>query len=203
MEQKVLDVRKYSPAIRHEIIIQEFEKLKPGEGFLIVNDHEPIHLFHLLSHREDFDIDAYYTEKLDEGKWVAFLKKKGEETKKIMFTNFESNRRYSEMSFTPVQVYKTNNYAVILTYFKSGQFIPIHKPNIDVILYVHRGKGKIVAGEEKYEVKEGDLIIVPKGEKRGVLAETNMEILHIVSPPPSQEDHKEVEEGLKKGKFEE
>jgi len=152
MEQKVLDVRKYSPAIRHEIIIQEFEKLKPGEGFLIVNDHEPIHLFHLLSHREDFDIDAYYTEKLDEGKWVAFLKKKGEETKKIMFTNFESNRRYSEMSFTPVQVYKTNNYAVILTYFESGQFILIHKPNMDVILLGEEYEDKffIYDGEKYY-----------------------------------------------------
>ncbi|TRM76527.1 hypothetical protein DJ532_07410, partial [Sulfolobus sp. A20-N-F8] len=74
--------------------------------------------------------------------------------------------------------------------------------NIDVILFIKKGKGKVVAGDEEYDVKEGDLIIVPKGEKRGVLAETEMEILHIVSPPPTEKDHEEVEDGLRKGKFE-
>ncbi len=202
MEQKVLDVRKYSPTARHSIILQEFEKLKPGEAMYIVNDHEPVHLLHLLSHRDDFDTDAYYAKEVEEGKWVAHLKKKQAEVKKTVFTNFDKTRKFSENSFTPVQVYRTNSYAVILAYFKAGQFIPVHRPGIDVILFIKKGKGKVVAGEEKYDVKEGDLVIVPGGEKRGILAETEMEILHIVSPPPTEKDHEEVEEGLRKGKFE-
>lgn len=179
MEQKILDVRKYSPSVRHSIILQEFEKLKSGEAMYIINDHEPVHLLHFLSHREDFDMDAYYAKEIEGGKWIAFLKKKQVEVRKTIFTNFDKNRKFSENSFTPVQVYRTNNYAVILAYFKAGQFIPVHKPNIDVILFIKKGKGKVVAGDEEYDVKEGDLIIVPKGEKRGVLAETEMEILHF------------------------
>ncbi|MCY0860596.1 MAG: cupin domain-containing protein [Sulfolobaceae archaeon] len=165
---------------------------------IIVNDHEPIHLIHLLAHREDFDMDAYYAKK---GAWVAYLKRKAISEPQVVFTNFDQNKKFSESSFTPVQVYKTNSYAVILAYFKSGQYIPIHKPNIDVILFVKKGNGKVVAGDKEFEVKEGDLIVVPKGVKRGVLAYTEMELLHIVSPPPSPEDHKEVEEGLNKGRF--
>ncbi|TRM76392.1 hypothetical protein DJ532_07705, partial [Sulfolobus sp. A20-N-F8] len=42
MEQKILDVRKYSPSVRHSIILQEFEKLKSGEAMYIINDHEPV-----------------------------------------------------------------------------------------------------------------------------------------------------------------
>lgn len=197
-----MDVRKYAPAVRHEIVLQEFKKLKLGEGMIIVNDHEPVHLIHILAHREDFDMDAYYAKKVEENEWIVYLKRKAVTESGVVFTNFDQNRRFSEVSFTPVQVYKTNTYAVILAYFKSGQFIPIHKPNVDVILFIKKGSGKVVAGDREFEVKEGDLIVVPKGVKRGILAYTEMEILHVVSPPPTPEDHKEVEEGLNRGQFE-
>ncbi|AAY81362.1 DUF2249 domain-containing protein [Sulfolobus acidocaldarius] len=203
MAQKVLDVRKYSPTVRHSLILEEFERLKPGEGMYIINDHEPVHLLHFLSHRDDFDINAYHAKEEEEGKWIAFLKKKEVQGEaRAIVTNFDSNKKLSETSFTPIQIFRTNTYAVILAYFKPGQFIPVHKPSIDVILLIRKGKGVVVAGDNKYNVKEGDLVIVPRGVKRGVLAETEMEILHIVSPPPNERDHEEVEEGLRKGKFE-
>jgi quercetin dioxygenase-like cupin family protein len=202
MTQKIIDVRGYPPYERHKIILEEFEKLKSGESLTIINDHEPVHLFHAMAHREDFDIDTYYAKEIEEGKWVAFLKKKETKPVEVIFTNIEKIKRFSENAFTPLQIHKTNTYSIVLTYFKQGQFIPIHTPTIDLVLFIYKGQGIVIAGENKYEVSEGDLIIVPKNVRRGVLAKTDMEALHFVSPPPSEKDHKEVEEGLKRNKFE-
>jgi uncharacterized protein (DUF2249 family) len=36
-----LDVRTEPPARRHELIFDSFNALAPGEGFVLVNDHDP------------------------------------------------------------------------------------------------------------------------------------------------------------------
>lgn len=36
-----LDVRNEPPARRHELIFETYEKLAAGEGFVLVNDHDP------------------------------------------------------------------------------------------------------------------------------------------------------------------
>ena len=46
MEQKVIDIREIRPAERHPIIFQAFEALQPGEGFILINDHDPKPLFY-------------------------------------------------------------------------------------------------------------------------------------------------------------
>ena len=46
-----------------------------------------------------------------------------------------------------------------------------------------------------------DAKFVPKGEKRGVKALSELTVLHVVSPPPSDLDHKEVHSRLAQGKF--
>lgn len=41
-----LDVREYPPAKRHELIFERYAALQPGEGFVLVNDHDPKPLYH-------------------------------------------------------------------------------------------------------------------------------------------------------------
>ena len=40
-QDSVLDVRELAPARRHETIFAAYHELSPGEGFLLVNDHDP------------------------------------------------------------------------------------------------------------------------------------------------------------------
>ena len=42
----VLDVREMAPRVRHPKIFQTFDALLPGEGFILVNDHDPKPLFY-------------------------------------------------------------------------------------------------------------------------------------------------------------
>ncbi len=45
-DEKVLDVRNILPRERHPLIFQTFEALKPGESFILVNDHDPKPLYY-------------------------------------------------------------------------------------------------------------------------------------------------------------
>lgn len=203
-EDRLVDVRSLSPPARHSYIFKIFEEIKPGQSLLVVNDHEPVHLVQFMKHeRKDFDLSAYKAYQKGPQEWVGVFKKKAVEdmNENFIFTSFEKERTWDDSSFAPVPVYTSKDYKVILAYFKAGQFIPVHTPKIDLVLLVHSGNGEVVTGDQKRELKPGDLVIIPRGEKRGVRAISDMEVLHLVSPPPTDEDHEEVAKKLMSGTF--
>jgi quercetin dioxygenase-like cupin family protein len=124
------------------------------------------------------------------------------ENNNVVKTNALDLKSFDERKFNPKAVYQSDQIRVILAYFKKGQFIPVHTPNIDVILCILEGEAEVIAGEERIKTKVNDLIIVPKGVKRGVRALTDLTVLHVVQPPPSEEDHKEVQQKMALGRFE-
>jgi quercetin dioxygenase-like cupin family protein len=209
-EERVVDVRSLSPPARHSHIMKVFEEMRPSETLLVVNDHEPVHLVKFMKHeRKDFDLGSYRAYRRGPQEWVGVFKKKKEpqddlskrKNDRVIVTSFDKERVLDDSAFSPVPVYTSEDYRVILAYFKAGQFIPVHTPNIDLVLLVHSGKGEVVAGDVRMDVKAGDLIVVPKGEKRGVRAISDMEVLHLVSPPPNDSDHEEVAKKLSQGVF--
>lgn len=44
-----LEVRHLVPAQRHELIIETYHKLQPGQGFVLINDHDPKPLYYQFS----------------------------------------------------------------------------------------------------------------------------------------------------------
>jgi quercetin dioxygenase-like cupin family protein len=119
----------------------------------------------------------------------------------IVRVNAEKLKSLDDDKFTPKPVYQTEDMKVVLAYFKPGQFIPVHSPQVDVVLCVLEGEAEMVAGDEEVIAKKNDLIIIPKGVKRGVKALTELTLLHVVQPPPGDQDHKEVHRRLAEGKF--
>jgi quercetin dioxygenase-like cupin family protein len=124
------------------------------------------------------------------------------EDKRVVKVNALNLKSFDEKKFNPKVVYQTEQIRVIFVYLKKGQFIPVHSPGVDVILCILEGDAEVVAGEERIRTKVNDLVVVPKGVKRGVRALTDLTVLHVVQPPPSEEDHKEVHQRLALGKFE-
>ncbi|HEY9450713.1 MAG TPA: DUF2249 domain-containing protein, partial [Gemmatimonadaceae bacterium] len=59
-EDRVLDVRPETPRRRHEIIFDEFAKLKPGSAYILVNDHDPKPLWYQFDaeHAGEFTWDS-------------------------------------------------------------------------------------------------------------------------------------------------
>jgi quercetin dioxygenase-like cupin family protein len=119
----------------------------------------------------------------------------------IVNVNASKLKAYGEDRFAPNPVYQSDGMKVVLAYFKKGQFIPVHSPGVELVLYIIEGEAEVVTGDERVQARKDDLLVFPKGVKRGVKALTELTILHVVSPPPSADDHNEVHAKLAEGKF--
>lgn len=106
---------------------------------------------------------------------------------------------FSPAKFNPVELARSERVRVILVCLEPGQFIPVHRPGIDMTLLVLEGRGTVAAGDTETEVEPGAVVFVQGGEKRGIKAQTHLVALHVVSPLPGEADHKEVMAGLARG----
>lgn len=97
---------------------------------------------------------------------------------------------FGSESFAAKPLFETERVKVVLVGLSDGQTIPLHEPDVDLTIAVLRGTGEIWAGEAARSVAAGDLAVVPAGATRGVRARGGpLVLLHVVSPPPSAEDH--------------
>jgi quercetin dioxygenase-like cupin family protein len=103
--------------------------------------------------------------------------------------------------FNPVLIAAGAHIKAVLTCLEPGQFIPVHRPGVDMVLMVLGGDGQVVAGDTQQAVHSGAVIFVPAGEARGVKAENRLVPLHVVGPPPTEKDHFEVMSKLKQEKW--
>lgn len=103
--------------------------------------------------------------------------------------------------FNPVTLDESGQTRVILACFEPGQYIPVHHAGIDLTLVALEGEGQLVAGSEEVAIRPGFVGFVPAGEARGIKAETRLVVLHIVTPPPTAEDHAGVMAGFRRGSW--
>ncbi|WP_226481582.1 DUF2249 domain-containing protein [Natrinema amylolyticum] len=71
------DVRELPPQRRHAVLTETFESLDPGEGFVLVNDHDPKPLYHELRSVHG-DVVGWEYERRDSGAWRVEIRKTGE-----------------------------------------------------------------------------------------------------------------------------
>jgi len=119
-----------------------------------------------------------------------------------VFASCLSNPAFQSGKFNARAIFENAEGKVVLAYFEPGQFIPVHTPDANVALVVMEGEGTVVAGSEKRAVARGDVVVVPRGERRGVLAKTRLIVVHVVSPLPGPHDHDELKVKLQQGRFE-
>lgn len=92
-------------------------------------------------------------------------------------------------------LFSNHRLKVVLAAFEPGQEIPVHAPEVDLVMSILEGLGDVRAGDQIHSVKAGDIVIIPAGSERGVRARTRLVALHVVSPPPTEADHRWVEDG--------
>ena len=200
----IIDASRIPPAERHRRIFEQFFSLKPGQELHVMVDHDPVHLVEHMKH-EGLPIDnsAYRSYRDEDGTFTGIFRRlqnsPGEDRVKV--TSIDKERVYLKDRFNPVGIYGTDNYKVIITYIKAGQFIPVHSPSTDLIFAVFTGTGTAFAGNGEVPLNPGSILVVPGGEKRGIRAETDMEALHFVSPVPDDSDHTEVMKKLLKNSY--
>ena len=108
------------------------------------------------------------------------------------FGKYHEVMKFRPERFNAVALSGNDRVKVILACFEPGQFIPVHRPGVDLTLVILEGEGVVVAGDREERVGPGAMAFIPSGEARGIKAETRMVALHVVSPPPTDADHVEV-----------
>ncbi len=61
-EVKALDVRGTPPPQRHPLIFQAFDGLRPGEAFILINDHDPKPLYYQFKYEREGEFTWEYME---------------------------------------------------------------------------------------------------------------------------------------------
>ncbi|GAB7012328.1 DUF2249 domain-containing protein [Halolamina salina] len=72
-----IDVRDLKPQRRHEALLDTFDELGDGEGFVLVNDHDPKPLYHELRSMHGDIVDWEYTSR-ESGEWRVEVTKTGD-----------------------------------------------------------------------------------------------------------------------------
>lgn len=119
----------------------------------------------------------------------------------VLLSSYQDAISFRAERFNPVGIAGSAHMKAVLTCFEPGQFIPVHRPGVDMLLLVLEGEGRLVAGDREEPARPGTVIFVPAGEARGLQAGTRMVALHVVSPPPTEADHTEVAARLKQGNW--
>lgn len=76
MTDTLLDVREIPPPERHPRIFGTFDALRPGEAFILANDHDPLPLYHKFSAERSGKFEWNYLEQGPELWRVRIVKAK-------------------------------------------------------------------------------------------------------------------------------
>lgn len=105
MEKTVdsLDVREYSPRDRHQSIFETFNGLKPGEAFVLINDHEPKPLLYQFQMEHDGAYDWWVLESGPEAWRVQIARRMNDDPKRTITEYFETDHRRLDAVFNRFQ----------------------------------------------------------------------------------------------------
>lgn len=119
----------------------------------------------------------------------------------VILNSYRDVVAFRPEKFNPIVIAGTSHMRAVLTCLEPGQYIPVHRPGVDMLLLVLEGEGRLVAGDREDAARPGTAIFAPAGEARGLKAQTRIVALHVVSPPPTDADHVEVAARLKQGEW--
>ena len=117
----------------------------------------------------------------------------------VLLSSYREAVSFRPEKFNPIMIAGSSHIKAVLTCLEPGQFIPVHRPGVDMLLLVLEGEGQLVAGDREEAAGPGTIAFAPAGEARGLRAGTRLVALHVVSPPPTEADHVEVAARLKQG----
>lgn len=116
-----------------------------------------------------------------------------------VLTSYREAISFRTEGFNPIPLAGDERLKVLLTCFEPRQFIPVHEPSVDLVLFVLEGEGLLIAGNREEPITPGTIAFIGAGEARGIMATTRLVLGQVVSPPPTEADHAKVKQGLTQG----
>lgn len=108
--------------------------------------------------------------------------------------------RFAPERLTPVPLNRTGRSRTMVVGLEPGQAIPVHHPGSNRTMLVIEGRATLVSGDEELEsAGPGAMPIADAGPARGSRADQRTIAAVVVSPPPTEADHREVMAHSQKG----
>lgn len=93
--------------------------------------------------------------------------------------SLKNNIDYQENSIVSKTLITKENNSVTLFAFDKGQEISAHSAPVDAMVQAIEGEVEITISGEKFNLKEGNIIIMPKGEPHALIAKTKFKMMLV------------------------
>jgi quercetin dioxygenase-like cupin family protein len=118
----------------------------------------------------------------------------------VIIPSISELAKFDPSRFNAITLSQTDKSKTMLVCLEPGQSIPVHSPGIDLTLLILEGRATLVCnGEELVDAGVGAVVYAQAHQPRGIQAQQRTLALVVVSPPPTDQDHREVAEHLRKG----
>ncbi|HLY23537.1 MAG TPA: cupin domain-containing protein [bacterium] len=118
-----------------------------------------------------------------------------------LMSSYRTAVAFTPERFNPVPIAQSDRVKVLLVCLEPGQFIPVHRPGVDLTIAVLEGEGTLALGDREEAIGPGAVAFAPAGTARGLRAATRLVVLNVVTPPPTDADHAGVAAGLRRGRW--
>lgn len=95
--------------------------------------------------------------------------------KKVL--NLKSSIDYQENSIVSKTITDNTDSSLTIFAFDKGQSIAPHTAPVDAVVQVIEGEVDVMISGENYILKEGEIILMPKGEPHGLNAKTKFKMV--------------------------
>lgn len=118
----------------------------------------------------------------------------------MLIRSVRAKAAFRKDRFEAVTLARTAKSDTKIVGLEPGQAIPVHHPGSDLTMVIIEGEATLVSGDEELaHAGPGAVLHSDAGEARGIRADKRTVALVVASPPPTQEDHRELAEHFAKG----
>ncbi|MCE5292395.1 MAG: DUF2249 domain-containing protein [Nocardiaceae bacterium] len=165
----VLDVRGVPKPLKHPAIFDRYRRLGVGESFVLVNDHNPIHL------RQEFDIEhpgSYGWEYLSQSPrdWqIQITKRAAAPLPHVLVNTAAFGADAAGVAFS-IGVRERDLDLNVIALPAAGVIESHTGPAVDVVIHVISGSGVVETELGDLTVTAGDVVFLPRVSHRGFRA---------------------------------
>lgn len=167
--EEELDVREVPKPERHPMIFERFAALTPGDAFVLVNTHEPVHL------REEFERDVpgtygWASERVAPKHWRVRISRLSAPLPHVLADLPELGGDGATGAVWRLEMSQRQLDANVVR-LAPDEVIGAHaESRLDVLLLVVAGGGEMVSADLRHELRPGRLVWLPRGARRELRA---------------------------------
>jgi uncharacterized protein (DUF2249 family) len=172
MPNRLLDVRPLRKPDKHPTIFAAYDALEPGESFVLVNNHDPIHLHDEFETEHPGSYAWDYLES-DPGLWQIQITKLTSSALPRLLGNTQTlttDNRGAAGATWKLQMRERDLDSNIIRLSPDGVIDAHTGPETDVLIHVLAGAGRLVTERGTLALEAGALLWLPRRSRRQFIA---------------------------------